>query len=62
MRFVGVKSAAQQGRLMQHRTRDLLMRRRTQTINALRAHMAEIGIAAPQGRRAQGVAGDHRER
>ena len=50
MRFVGVKSAAQQGRLMQHRTRDLLMRQRTQTINALRAHMAEIGIAAPQGR------------
>jgi transposase len=50
MRFVGVKSAAQQGRLMQHRTRDLLMRQRTQTINALRAHMAELGIAAAQGR------------
>jgi transposase len=50
MRFVGIKSAAQQGRLMQHRTRDLLMRQRTQTINALRAHMAELGIAAPQGR------------
>jgi transposase len=50
MRFVGIKSAAQQGRLMQHRTRDLLMRQRTQTINALRAHMAELGIAAAQGR------------
>lgn len=50
MRFVGVKSAAQQGRLMQHRTRDLLMRQRTQTINALRAHMAELGIVASQGR------------
>jgi transposase len=50
MRFVGVKSTEQQGRLMQHRTRDLLMRQRTQTINALRAHMAELGIAAPQGR------------
>jgi transposase len=48
MRFVGVKSAAQQGRLMQHRTRDLLMRQRTQTINALRAHVAEIGIAGTQ--------------
>ena len=35
MRFVGVKSAAQQGRLMQHRTRDLLMRQRTQTIKCL---------------------------
>jgi hypothetical protein len=28
MRFVGVKSAEQQGRLMQHRTRDLLVRQR----------------------------------
>ena len=32
MRFVGVKSAEQQGQLMQHRTRDLLMRQRTQLI------------------------------
>jgi transposase len=39
MRFVGAKSAEQQGRLMQHRTRDLLMRQRTQAINALRAHL-----------------------
>ena len=50
MRFVQVKSAEQQGRLMQHRTRDLLMRQRTQLINALRAHMAELGIVAAQGR------------
>jgi transposase len=50
MRFVRVKSAEQQGRLMQHRTRDLLMRQRTQVINALRAHLAEHGIAAAQGR------------
>ena len=50
MRFVRVKSAEQQGRLMQHRTRDLLMRQRTQVINALRAHLAELGIAAAQGR------------
>jgi transposase len=50
MRFVQVKSAEQQGRLMQHRTRDLLMRQRTQLINALRAHLAELGIAAAQGR------------
>jgi hypothetical protein len=35
---------------MQHRTRDLLMRQRTQAINALRAHMAELGIVAAQGR------------
>src|SRR5271170_6170133 len=50
MRFVQVKSAEQQGRLMLHRTRDLLMRQRTQVINALRAHMAELGIVAAQGR------------
>jgi transposase len=34
----------------QHRTRDLLMRQRTQLINALRAHLAELGIVAAQGR------------
>ena len=50
MRFVQVKSAEQQAQLMQHRTRDLLMRQRTQLINAIRAHMAELGITAPQGR------------
>ena len=50
IRFVQVKSAEQQGRLMQHRTRDLLMRQRTQVINALRAHLAELGITAAQGR------------
>jgi transposase len=51
MRFVQVKSAEQQSRLMLHRTRDLLMRQRTQVINALRAHLAELGTAA------QGTAG-----
>jgi transposase len=50
MRFVRIKSAEQQGQLMQHRTRDLLMRQRTQLINALRAHLAELGIVAAQGR------------
>ncbi len=50
MRFVQVKSAEQQSRLMLHRTRDLLIRQRTQLINALRAHMAELGIMAAQGR------------
>ena len=49
MRFVQVKSAEQQSQLMLHRTRDLLMRQRTQVINALRAHLAELGIAAAQG-------------
>ena len=50
MRFVRVKSAVQQAQLMQHRARDLLMRQRTQLINAMRAHMSELGITAPQGR------------
>src|ERR1700676_2138047 len=36
MRFVPIKTAEQQGRLMQHRTRDVLIRQRTQLINALR--------------------------
>jgi transposase len=49
MRFVQVKAAEQQGQLMLHRTRDLLMRQRTQVINALRAHMAELGIVGAQG-------------
>jgi transposase len=50
MRFVRIESAEQQGQLMQHRTRDPLVRERTQLINALRAHLAEFGISAAQGR------------
>jgi transposase len=49
MREVAVKTVEQQGVLMLHRARDLLIRQRTQTINALRGHMAEIGIIAPAG-------------
>jgi transposase len=49
VRSVQVKSADQQSQLMLHRTRDLLMRQRTQVINALRAHLAELGITAAQG-------------
>jgi transposase len=50
MRFVQIKSTEQQGRLMLHCARDLLMRQRTQVINAMRAHLAELGIVAAQGR------------
>ena len=50
MRFVQIKSVEQQGQLMLHRGRELLMRQRTQLINALRAHIAELGIVAAQGR------------
>ena len=54
MRFVAVKSAGQQSVLMLHKTRDLLVRQRTALINALRGHMGELGIIAPQG--AQNIA------
>ena len=50
MHFVAVKSEAQQAQGMLFHTRDLLVRQRTQTINALRGHLAEYGIVAPQGR------------
>jgi transposase len=49
MRFVAVKSEEQQARAMLFRTRDLLVRQRTQLINALRGHLAEHGIVGPQG-------------
>ena len=48
-RFVAVKTATQQERAMVFRTRDMLVRQRTQTINALRAHLAEHGTMAPAG-------------
>ena len=50
MRFVAVKGEEQQAQGMLFRTRDLLVRQRTQTINALRGHLAEFGIVAPRGR------------
>jgi transposase len=49
MRFVAVKGAEQQGSGMLFRTRDLWVRQRTQTINAVRGHLAEFGIVAPAG-------------
>lgn len=49
MRFVPVKSAERQSVLMLHRTRDLLMRQRTMTLNAARSHLAEFGIITAQG-------------
>ena len=49
MHFVAVKTEEQQACGMLFRTRDLLVRQRTQTINALRGHLAEFGVVAPQG-------------
>ena len=49
MRFVAIKNPEQQAALMLHRTRDLLVRQRTMLVNALRGHLAEYGVIAPQG-------------
>jgi transposase len=49
MRFVPVKTEAQQAVLMMHRTRDFLVRQLTQVTNAIRAHLAEFGVVAPKG-------------
>ena len=49
MRFVPIKTTEQQAALMLHRSRDLLVRQRTQLINAIRAHLAEIGLISAAG-------------
>ena len=49
MRFVPVKSEETQGAAMVFRVRELLVRQRTQAINALRGHLAEFGAVVPQG-------------
>lgn len=51
MRNVPIKTEEQQGALVLHRARDLLTRQRTMILNAIRAHLAEFGIVAPQGPR-----------
>ena len=50
MRFVATKTPEQQSCLMLHRTRHLFIRQQTAVINAIRAHLAELGIVAPVGR------------
>ncbi|MDO9713655.1 IS110 family RNA-guided transposase [Paracraurococcus lichenis] len=49
MRFVPVKTDAQQANALVFRTRDLLVRQRTQCINALRGHLTEYGHVVPKG-------------
>ena len=48
-RFVPIKTAEQQASAMVLKTRALLVRQRTQSINALRAHLAELGIVSGTG-------------
>ena len=49
MRFVPVKSPQEQAAGMILKTRELFVRQRSQTANAMRAHMAELGIIAATG-------------
>jgi transposase len=49
MRFVPVKSAEQQATLMLHTTRELLVKQRTMSVNALRSHLSEFGIIVAKG-------------
>lgn len=49
MRFVPMKSAEQQAALLDHKTRDFLVRQRTQVVNAIRAHLSEFGVVAAKG-------------
>lgn len=49
MRFVQGKSAQSQASAVVFRTRDLLVRQRTQLINALRGHLTEFGYIVRQG-------------
>src|SRR4051794_29238801 len=49
MRFVPVKTEEQQANGVVFRARDLLVRQRTQCINALRGHLSEYGCVFPQG-------------
>jgi transposase len=49
MRFVPIKSADQQAVLMLHKTRDLLVKQRTMSVNALRGHLQEFGLIAAKG-------------
>jgi transposase len=48
MRFVALKSANQQADAIVFRTRDLLVRQRTQTINALRGHLSRVVVSSPR--------------
>src|ERR1700690_3937198 len=49
MRFVPIKSADQQAVLMLHKTRELLVKQRTMSVNALRDHLQEFGLIAAKG-------------
>jgi transposase len=49
LRFVKVRSVSNQATLMQHKAREMLVAQRTQLLNGLRGHLAEVGVIAAQG-------------
>lgn len=49
MRFVAQKTAEQQARAIAFRTREQLVKQRTEAVNALRSHLYEFGYVAPEG-------------
>src|SRR3954464_1846011 len=51
MRFVPTKTPEQQSGLVFQPPRHLFARQQTSVINAIRAHLAEVGIVAPVGRK-----------
>ena len=51
MRFVAIKSEAQQASRGLERSRDLLVKQHTQLMNCVRGQFAEFGIVVAQGRR-----------
>ena len=59
MRFVRVKSEASQAASIVFRARDLVVRQKTQLINAIRSHLAEFGYIFPTGSILRGF-GDRR--
>ena len=50
MRFVEVKTVEQQSHAMLFRSRQMFVSQRTQTINALRGHLAEYGVIGPKSK------------
>jgi len=54
MRFVAIKTKEQQASLILHRARQLLVRQRTMLSNAIRGHLAELGIVSAKGRNGTG--------
>jgi transposase len=49
MRFLPVTSAERQAALLDHKARDVLVRQRTQTVHAIRAHLGDFGMLAAKG-------------